>query len=146
MTRARTRLAAGALTTALLGLASGCGAVTGDETETAAGPPRPNLLEKGELSVCTDMPYEPFEFEKKDGSPAGFDVDLVQHVADRLGVELRMVDTSFDDISSGDSLNNGKCDLAISAMTITKKPRIAIDTPSMTLVSRSADTGISISS
>ena len=120
MTRARTRLAAGTLTAALLGLAAGCGAVTGGETETATvGAPQPNLLEHGELSVCTDMPYEPFEFEKKDGTPAGFDVDLVRHVADRLGVELRMVDTNFDDIASGDSLNNGKCDLAISAMTIT---------------------------
>jgi polar amino acid transport system substrate-binding protein len=120
MTRARTRLAAGTLTAALLAAVSGCGAVTGgDDTDTATGPPRPNLLKDGELSVCTDMPYEPFEFEDKDGNPAGFDVDLVEHVADRLGADLRMVDTAFDDIASGDSLNNGKCDLAISAMTIT---------------------------
>ena len=64
------------------------------------------------------MPYEPFEFEKA-GKPAGFDVDLVQLVADRLGLGLDMVDTAFDDITSGESLNKGRCDVAISAMTIT---------------------------
>jgi polar amino acid transport system substrate-binding protein len=120
MTRARTRLAALATTAVLLGVGSGCGVVTGDETDSAtAAAPEPTLIKDGRLSVCTDMPYEPFEFEREDGTPAGFDVDLVQQVAERLGAELRMVDTAFDDIASGDSLNKGECDLAISAMTIT---------------------------
>lgn len=119
MTRARTRVAAAATTAVLLGVVSGCGALTGNDTDSAtAAAPDPTLIQADELSVCTDMPYEPFEFERK-GEPAGFDIDLVQRVAERLGVELRMVDTAFDDITSGDSLNKGECDLAISAMTIT---------------------------
>lgn len=121
MTRARTRVATVATTAVLLGALSGCSALTltGDDTDSAtAAAPEPTLVKAGELQVCTDMPYEPFEFERK-GEPVGFDVDLVQKVADRLGVDLAMVDTSFDDITSGESLNKGQCDLAISAMTIT---------------------------
>ena len=119
MTRARTRVAAAATTAVLLGVVSGCGALTGNDTDSAtAAAPDPTLIKADELSVCTDMPYEPFEFKRK-GEPAGFDVDLVQRVAERLDVELRMVDTAFDDITSGDSLNKSECDLAISAMTIT---------------------------
>ena len=33
--------------------------------------------------MCTDIPYEPFEFEK-DGKPVGFDIDLVDEVAKEL--------------------------------------------------------------
>ena len=64
------------------------------------------------------MPYAPFEF-KQDGQPTGFDIDLVQQVADSLEVDLDVIDVSFDDITSGTSLNTNFCDVAISAMTIT---------------------------
>jgi polar amino acid transport system substrate-binding protein len=117
VTRARTRLVAAVVTVLLLGTTSGCGFVAGLGGSASAAP-APTLVREGVLTVCTDMPYEPFEFEKG-GKPVGFDVDLVQMVADRLDVDLDMVDTAFDDITSGESLNKGRCDVAISAMTIT---------------------------
>jgi polar amino acid transport system substrate-binding protein len=115
--RARTRLVAAVSTVLLLGTTSGCGFVAGLGGSASAAP-APTLIREGVLTVCTDMPYEPFEFEKG-GKPVGFDVDLVQMVAERLDVDLDMVDTAFDDITSGESLNKGRCDVAISAMTIT---------------------------
>lgn len=119
VTRARTTRLFAALGTALLvGTTSACGLVPGLGDSASADTPMPTLVREGVLTVCTDMPYEPFEFEKA-GKPAGFDVDLVQLVADRLDVGLDMVDTAFDDIASGESLNKGRCDVAISAMTIT---------------------------
>ncbi len=93
--------------------AAGCAA-----QEAASAAPAPTLMTEGSLTVCTDMPYEPFEYEL-DGQPAGFDVDLVAEVAKRLDVESAIVDTDFDAIASGDALNSGGCDLAISAITIT---------------------------
>jgi polar amino acid transport system substrate-binding protein len=115
--RGRTRVLATVCTLLLLCATSACGALAGlGRGEPAAAAPA--LVREGVLTVCTDMPYEPFEFEKA-GEPAGFDVDLVRMVADRLDVGLDMVDTAFDDITSGESLNKGRCDIAISAMTIT---------------------------
>ena len=117
-TRARTRLLAAAGTVLLIGATTSCDLVARLDGSYSAPAPAPTLVREGVLTVCTDMPYEPFEFEKA-GKPAGFDVDLVQMVADRLGLGLDMVDTAFDDIASGESLNKGRCDVAISAMTIT---------------------------
>ena len=119
LTRARTRLLAAAGTVLLIGATTSCDvAARLDGSYSASAAPAPTLVREGVLTVCTDMPYEPFEFEKA-GKPAGFDVDLVRMVADRLDLDLDMVDTAFDDIASGESLNKGRCDVAISAMTIT---------------------------
>ncbi|WP_248580449.1 ABC transporter substrate-binding protein [Nocardioides sp. InS609-2] len=93
--------------------AAGCAA-----EDTASAALAPVVMKPGSLTVCTDMPYEPFEYEL-DGKPAGFDVDLVAEVAKRLDVKSAIVDTDFDAIQSGEALNSGECDVAISAMTIT---------------------------
>ena len=111
------RLVTAVSTVLLLGATTACGTFSGSESAMAQTP-TPNLIKDGVLTVCTDMPYEPFEFEKA-GVPTGFDVDLVRKVAERLRLDLDMVDTAFDDIASGESLNKRRCDAAISAMTIT---------------------------
>jgi polar amino acid transport system substrate-binding protein len=118
LTRARSSLVAAVSTVLLLGSTTACDVVARLDGSSSADTPAPTLVREGVLTVCTDMPYEPFEFERG-GKPAGFDVDLVRMVADRLGLDLDMVDTAFDDIASGESLNKGRCDVAISAMTIT---------------------------
>jgi polar amino acid transport system substrate-binding protein len=118
LTRARSSLVAAVSTVLLLGSTTACDVVARLDGSSSADTPAPTLVREGVLTVCTDMPYEPFEFERA-GKPAGFDVDLVRMVADRLRLDLDMVDTAFDDIASGESLNKGRCDVAISAMTIT---------------------------
>ncbi len=115
-------IAAAVTGVALLALA-GCG---GSDGETGDALTQVDLVFNGALTVCTDMPYDPFEFEK-DGQPTGFDIELVQDLADRLDVDLDVIDVSFDDITSGESLNAEKCDLGISAMTITGERARVID-------------------
>lgn len=113
-----TRLVTAVSTALLLGATTACSTLIGSDGSAVADEPRPTLVKDGFLTVCTDMPYAPFEF-KQGGVPTGFDVDLVRHVADRLRLDLDMVDTAFDDIASGEALNKLRCDVAISAMTIT---------------------------
>jgi len=93
---------------------SACSVLEDEPSSVAAAP---KVIKDGSLTVCTDTPYEPFEFEKE-GKPAGFDIDLVGEVAKRLELKPVIVDTAFDDIASSQSLNEGQCDVAISAMTI----------------------------
>lgn len=116
------RVAASVTGLALLAL-SGCGSAAGQSADTLTVV---NLVSDGALKVCTDMPYAPFEF-KKNGKPTGFDIELVQQVADSLKVKLEVIDVSFDDITSGTSLNTDECDVAISAMTITGERARVID-------------------
>ena len=120
---ARTALAA-LSSVALMATLSACGgSASADEADALS---EVSLVFSGALTVCTDMPYEPFEYEK-DGKPIGFDIDLVREVAKDLDVDLDVIDVSFDDITSGDSLNNDVCDLAISAMTITGERARVLD-------------------
>lgn len=101
-------------------------AATACGSESSEFTAEPVLIKPGALTVCSDIPYEPFEFEKG-GKPAGFDVDVVQRVADELELRLNMVDSDFDPIQNGDLLNSDKCDMVISAMTITGERARVLD-------------------
>ena len=87
------------------------------------------LVKAGTLTVCSDVPYPPFEdFDKSAASGfKGFDVDIVQAVADGLKLKLAIRDSSFDGLQSGQALNAGQCDIAASAMTITPERQKNID-------------------
>ena len=113
--------------TAGLALAA-CG---GDEPSSqTATPGQPGvqvpLVEDGKLKTCTSLPYQPFQFDDN-GKIVGFDVDLVDLVAKKIGVPQEIVDIKFDVIKSGAALNSGNCDLAAAAMTITDERKANLD-------------------
>ena len=76
-----------------------------------------SLITAGTLTVCTNPPYEPFEFEQ-DGKVVGLDMDIVNEVAKDLGVEMAINITLFEGIQSGEDLNSSKCDIVASGITI----------------------------
>ncbi len=82
-----------------------------------------NLVSEGTLTVCSDLPYAVFEFEDPDAPSgySGFDIDLMQEMADRLELELEVIVTAFDAIESGSAMAADQCDIAASAMTITEE-------------------------
>jgi polar amino acid transport system substrate-binding protein len=84
----------------------------------SGGAPSVQLVESGKLKVCTHLPYKPFQFSQS-GKTVGFDVDLVDLVAEDLGVTQDIVDTPFEGSQSGEDLNTRKCDLVAAGMTIT---------------------------
>ena len=114
--------------TSLLLLASACGSSSDSSSgssdspsATGSGSSALKLITPGTLTVCSDVPYAPFEdFDKS--SPVGFkgfDVDIVSKLATDLGLKLKYLDEDFDGLQSGLTLNAGTCDLVASAMTIT---------------------------
>jgi polar amino acid transport system substrate-binding protein len=69
----------------VLGLAlAACGS-SGNSDKTGSGSDL-NLISSGTLTVCSDVPYPPFEdFDKSAPSGyKGFDVDVVSKIADAL--------------------------------------------------------------
>jgi polar amino acid transport system substrate-binding protein len=114
-----------ALVAAALGLVlAGCG--SSGESGGATAPGGASLVQDGQLTTCTHLPYEPFQFREGDAI-VGFDVDLVDLVAQRLGVQQQIIDTPFDNIQSGADLDTGKCDIGAAAMTITEARQQNID-------------------
>ena len=81
------------------------------------------LVAAGKLTVCSDIPYAPFEFNDRSGSGqlTGFDVELVRAMAQQLGATADFKTTPFDAIIP--SLAAGNCDMVASATTITEERR-----------------------
>ncbi len=67
------------------------------------------------LIIGTSAEYPPFEY-KEGGKFVGFDIEIAQAIADKLGLTLEVVDMSFDSLVP--SLTANKIDVAIAAMTI----------------------------
>ena len=103
---------------------SGCGSSDGDGGSTAAG--GVPVVEKGKLTTCTHLPYPPFQSEQ-DGKIVGFDVALIDLVAEDLKVKQDIVDTPFENFKTGAFLNSGECDLAAAGMTITEDRKKNVD-------------------
>jgi polar amino acid transport system substrate-binding protein len=74
----------------------------------------------GKLTVCSESPYEPFEFEDPEGPAgySGFDIELMNAIAGELDRELVVANTPFDGIWLQPAA--GACDVVASAMTITE--------------------------
>ena len=72
-----------------------CGSDSADSgTATAsAAPGGVALVNAGKLTTCTHLPYEPFQ-SKQGGKVVGFDVDIIDLVAKKLGVSRTIVDTA----------------------------------------------------
>src|SRR5581483_3798602 len=71
----------------------------------------------GKLTVCSDIPYAPFEYNDDAGTLRGIDVDLVKAITGRLGISADFQDTDFDAIFA--ALTAGKCDMIASSVSIT---------------------------
>lgn len=89
----------------------------------AAGP---KLVTPGKLTTCTNLPYEPFQFKEGD-KVVGFDVDIVDLAAKKLGLTQEIVDIDFAVIKSGAAMATNKCDVAAAGMTITEERKANID-------------------
>ncbi len=110
-------------TLALAGCAGGSGGSDG------AADNEFDLVEAGTLTICSDIPYAPFEFEGGDNGTGytGFDIDLLDAVAKKLDLKLAVQDVGFEALQSGTTLASGTCDVGASAMTITEEREKNID-------------------
>ena len=85
------------------------------------------LVTAGTLTVCTNPPWPPMEYTDDSGNIVGFDIDLMQLVADKLGVKLAMVSSDFAQITSGAQMAAKKCDIGASSITITDDRKQAVN-------------------
>lgn len=127
--------AAVALALSLTACSSGGGAAAPSASASAAASsaapaaPALKLVEAGTLTICSDVPYPPFEVEDT-AAPSGysgFDIEVMEAVAKNLGLKLKVIDVDFDALQSGTVLVAGQCDLGASAMTITEDRKKNLD-------------------
>lgn len=79
------------------------------------------ILDRGYITVATEPYFAPNEFidpsKEGDEKYVGSDIELAKYIADKLGVECRIVPLEFTEVLS--SVSYGKYDLAISALSYT---------------------------
>lgn len=126
MARRQARLAlASFITVALLGAAcaqqqpAGGGGGGG-----GGGQPTFTTIKEGVLSVGSCLDYPPFE-SVKGGEETGFDVDLTEEIASRLGLEVEWVKTNFNTIFT--AVAGGQFDMEAAASTITPEREEVVD-------------------
>jgi polar amino acid transport system substrate-binding protein len=76
-----------------------------------------DTLTPGELKVGSCLDYRPFEYTHK-GELRGFDVELTEAIADKMGLKVVWVKANFDTIFSAVAAH--KFDMVAAASTITK--------------------------
>ena len=89
------------------------------------------VKEKGELVLGLDDSFPPMGFRDEDNNIVGYDIDLAQEVASRLGVKLKLQPINWD--TKEQELNTGNIDCIWNGLTITedRKKNILFSDPYM---------------
>ncbi|HEX5860007.1 MAG TPA: amino acid ABC transporter substrate-binding protein [Microbacterium sp.] len=103
----RTAFAAIVLTASAALVLSGCSGTASPEA-SAAGEDL-GLVDAGTLTVATEGTYRPFSFHDESGDLVGFDVEIAEAVAEKLGLEVKFQETQWDAIFAG--LEAGRFDV-----------------------------------
>ena len=115
---------------------SGTSAISPSSTPTTSGAPSggsdpaslvpPEIKSAGVIRAATDATYPPNEFVGTDGKTLiGFDIELANAVASKLGVKIQFANAKFDSIITG--ITAGRYDLAFSSFTDNKERQQKVD-------------------
>lgn len=130
-------------------LAAACGSNTNNNRAANEGagqgntaaepqPAEQNALEtvkaSGKLRIGTEGTYAPFTYHDKDGKLTGFDVEIAEEVAKRLGVEAEFIETPWDGIFAG--LDAKRFDTVFNEVTIRDDRKEKYDFSDPYIVSR----------
>ncbi len=97
---------------------------TDDKATADQGATADQKADGGKLTMATNAyfpPYESYEGE----NIVGIDVDVAKAIADKLGMELEIVDIEFDSIIAG--VQTGKYDMGMAGMTVTEERLQSVD-------------------
>lgn len=76
------------------------------------------------IKIATDATFAPFEFTNDSGELVGFDVDLMNAIAEKAGFKFEWVNVPFDSVLAG--LSECQYDAAIAAISISEERKQAM--------------------
>ena len=98
----------------------------GEVEQFEAGTPLGDIQQKGEINIGVKYDVPPFGFKNPQTDEVeGFDVDLGQAIADKLGVEPNFIEAISDNRIP--FLQDGTADVILSTMTINEERVLEID-------------------
>ena len=75
--------------------------------------------------VAISCDYPPLESIDDEGNPIGYEVELVQAVADAVGIKISIENVTFDGIIAG--IQGGQYDIGASGLTVTDERKNVVD-------------------
>jgi cystine transport system substrate-binding protein len=94
---------------------SACSSGSSEPAASGAGDDL-GLVSGGTLTVATEGTYRPFSVHDESGALVGFDVEIAEAVADKLGLEVKFEETQWDAIFAG--LDAGRFDVIANQVSI----------------------------
>lgn len=92
-----------------------------ESSEAESGSRLEAILERGYLEVVTEPYFAPYEFidpsKPGDEQYVGADMELAKYIAEKLGVECKIIPLEFEAVLTG--ITEAKYDMAISALAYT---------------------------
>ena len=86
------------------------------------------LIEDGKLTVVAELGFAPFEYmDEKTGEPVGFDVDVINAIAEKMGLTASYLPNQKFDTLVPIIKQGGKADVSIAAVTITDERMESVD-------------------
>ncbi len=76
-----------------------------------------NIQKTGIIRVGTDATWPPYQLKDENNNIVGFEIDLADAIAEKLGLEIQWQDTSFDSIIL--SVESGQLDMGVSGFSVT---------------------------
>ena len=127
------RFAAAALAAMTLMTSLALAGCSSDEQNQTGEGQSADLLEqirdRGELIIATEGTWAPWTYHDEEDDLVGFDVEVAQRVAEKLGVKATFVEGEFDGLLAG--LETGRYDMIANGVEITEErsEKYAFSTP-----------------
>lgn len=83
------------------------------------------IKEKGVIVVGNSPDYPPFETINDKGEIVGFDIDMINEVAKKLGVKVEIKQMSFETIIT--AVQSGQVDIGVSGFSVTPERKKSVD-------------------
>jgi len=89
----------------------------GGSKETQTGDLLERIKAKGEITIAMEGTWAPWTYHDANDNLVGFDVEIGQAIADKLGVKARFIEGEWDGLLAG--LESGRYDIMINGVDIT---------------------------
>ncbi len=95
------------------------------ETETPADAEGGLTIVDGKLTMSTNAQFPPYEMTTDDGGFEGIDIEIATAIAEKLGLELDILDMDFD--SALLAVQQGKSDIVMAGVTVNDDRLLVMD-------------------
>ena len=95
------------------------------ETETPTDAEGGLTIVEGKLTMSTNAQFPPYEMTTDDGGFEGIDVEIATAIAEKLGLELDILDMDFD--SALLAVQQGKSDIVMAGVTVNEDRLLVMD-------------------